>query len=280
MARPSPTRGNAAALEQRGLASSADASTAALEVSTAESASAQRAPLPEPVPATNPLPVQEGVQRRRVLGVDITGTNVSPSALDACERFLTDMLARRPDIQRRLATVQATLVIVPRDGRMTDLPQFSDLAGQTTFDGRPWEEVRGSGGMASGGAWNIGIAEETLIHTEGSAYGEGTNVGMHEFAHTLHTKGLSREERARVTALYEARRRAGGPWTEAYGASNELEYFAQATNCYFRQNKGIGQNDPGWLEANDPGLYAFLGEVYGPAPDTDVPEARAREAVS
>ena len=251
-----------------------------MDAPTTEATATRQENVPEPVPAKNPLPVQEGVQRRRVLGVDITGTNVSPSALDACERFLTDMLARRPDIQRRLAKVHATLVIIPRDGRMTDLPQFSDLAGQSTFDGRPWEEVRGSGGMASGGAWNIGIAEETLIHTEGSAYGEGTSVGMHEFAHTVHTKGLSKDERARVTALYEARKRAGGPWTEAYGASNELEYFAQATNCYFRQNKGIGQNDPGWLEANDPGLHAFLAQVYGPAPDTDATEARAREALT
>jgi hypothetical protein len=86
---------------------------------------------------------------------------------------------------------------------------------------------------------------------------------MHEFAHTLHSNGLTSAQKARITQLYAARQAAGGPWTEAYGASNEQEYFAQCTNCYYGRNAGIGQNGRDWLRTNDQPMFDFLEEIYG-----------------
>ncbi len=215
----------------------------------------------------NPAPVVPGEQRREVLGVIILGRGVSPSALDSCERFIVATLSARKDVQVRLRKEQAALVIIPRDKKMTDVPEFASLKGTQTFDGRMWDDVRGSGGMrVPSGLLAIGVPEENLVDAGTDSYADGYSVGLHELAHAIHWKGLADKEREQVTALYEARKKAGGPWTEEYGASNEWEYYAQATNCFFGVNDGIGQNGADWLQKYDAPMSAFLTTVYGPAP--------------
>ena len=59
-------------------------------------------------------------------------------------------IGNRPDIQQRMAAAKVALVIIPRDKAMTDLPEFASLAGTRTFDGRPWESMRGAGGVGTG----------------------------------------------------------------------------------------------------------------------------------
>lgn len=230
-----------------------------------------------PLKIKNPLPVVQGEQRRTVLGVQIIGRGVSPSALDGCEALVRLELGQREDMQRRMQHAHVALVIVPRDRRMTDLAEFANLKGTSTIDGRAFDDVRGSGGMAAGGLWAIAVPEENLVEagttgplmadgTAPNAYADGYSVGLHELAHTVEAKGLTSAEKARVIELYAARKLAGGRFTEVYGASNEREYFAQSSNCYFGQNAGVGQNGAAWLQANDPAMFAFLGTIYGPAP--------------
>lgn len=219
-----------------------------------------------PLKAANPAPVRAGEQRRTVCGVQIIGTDVSPTALDSCERFVRMTIGNRPDIQQRMQEANVALVIIPRDKTMTDVAEFSALRGQNTFDGRPWSTVRGSGGMrAGGGLWAIAVPEENLVQTtpDRDGYGSGYSVGLHEFAHTIQSKGVNDAERRQILALYAARRAAGGPWTEAYGASNDQEYFAQSTNCFFNENARIGNNGPQWLMTNDRPMYDFLVRLYG-----------------
>lgn len=222
-----------------------------------------------PLKISNPQPVKAGEQRRTVAGVQLIGRDVSPSALDACERFVKMTIGNRPDIQKRMTEANVALVIVPRDKKMTDLPEFAALKDQKTFDGRPWSEVRGSGGRsAPGGVWAIAVPEENLVDTPGvkDGYGSGYSVGLHEFTHTIQSKGVTEAEGKKIKELYDARKKAGGPWTEAYGASNDQEYFAQATNCYFSENGNIGKNGPDWLRQNDRAMYDFLTGLYGPPP--------------
>jgi hypothetical protein len=214
----------------------------------------------------NPLPAVAADQLQTTAGVQIRGHGVSPSAMQASSAFVQQTIGGREDIQRRMSRANVAIVIVPRGVKMTDLPEFQSLRGQRTFDGRPWEEVRGSGGITTpDGLFAVAVPEENLIDAGPDSYGE-FNVGMHEFAHVVHSKGLSREERGQITSLYSARREANGPWTEAYGASNEREYFAQATNAFFRQNGTVGQNSPEWLQANDRAMYDFLVTIYGQPP--------------
>lgn len=221
-----------------------------------------------PLRVANPAPRQNGPQTRTVLGVQIIGTNVSPSALDACEAFVRLTLANRRDMQERMARNNVALVIIPSDKKMTDLPQFASLRGTQTFDGRVWDDVRGSGGMqVAGGVWAIAVPEENLIAQENSTdgYAEGYSVGLHELAHTIHEKAVTNAERRTIKALYDARKAANGPWTDTYASANEYEYFSQCTNCYQGANRGQGLNGPRWLETNDRPMFDFLLSVYGPS---------------
>lgn len=271
------------------VAPSASPTTAVASPQSEQSA----APPVAPLKIKDPLPVVEGEQRRTVLGVQIIGRGVSPSALDGCEALVRLELGQREDMRRRMQRAHVALVIVPRDRRMTDVAEFADLEGKPTVDGRAFDDVRGSGGMSAGGLWAIAVPEENLVEAgtsgpliaDGTApnpYADGYSVGLHELAHTVEAKGLTSDEKRRVIALYEARKLAGGPWTEAYGASNEREYFAQSTNCYFGQNAGVGQNGAAWLQANDPAMYAFLQAVYGPIAESGpaAPTAQPTPAVA
>ena len=227
-----------------------------------------------PARFANPAPAQEGRQEREVLGVTIAGTGVSLTALDACERFVRLTLSNRLDIQERMRRQKVTLVIIPRNRKMTEVTEFAGLANRRTFDNRPWSGVRGSGGRSTpDGRWGIAVPEENLVDVgidaagkNPDSYGAGYSVGLHELSHTIQSKGLSRDERRQITALYRARKDAGGPWTETYGASNEEEYFAQSTNCFFSANVGVGANGPDWDTTNDPQMYAFLVRIYGRPP--------------
>lgn len=202
---------------------------------------------------------------REHLGVKIVGEGVDPKALAACEAFITQLIGNNPAAQEALKKANVAIVVIPHDKKMTELPQFAALAGTNTFDGRLWDNVRGSGGMtAPDGTFALAVGEENLITGTGTpdSYPAGYSVGMHEFAHTLHDKGLTADQKTKIDDLFAARTAAGGPWTEAYGSSNEHEYFAQATNAFFGTNQGIGQNGRAWLEANDPAMCAFLDGLY------------------
>lgn len=215
-----------------------------------------------------PQAAQAGTQSRTEDGIGIVGDGVSPSALAAAAAFVDAEIGDRTDIQGRMTAAKVQVVIVPRDKRMTDLPQFAHLRNTCTVDGRRWEEVRGSGGVTTpDGHFAVAVPEENLVNTGtgNDPYG-AFNVGLHEFAHVLHSKGLSQSDQAKITALYAQQTNDHGEFTETYGRSNEKEYFAQATNAFFRQNGLVGKNSPEWLQANDPDMYAFLVTVYGQPP--------------
>jgi len=203
---------------------------------------------------------------RVVFGITIIGNGASAKAVDECAAFVTQLIGKNKFAQKKMKDDKVTLVIIPHDKKMTDLPQFAALKGTNTFDGRLWDNVRGSGGMrAPDGSFAIGVPEENLTAIAGAAdaYGPGYSVGMHEFSHVLHSEGMTAVQKAKITQLYAARQAAGGPWTEAYGSSNEQEYYAQSTNCYFGKNQGIGQNGKAWLRTNDPAMCDFLDDLYG-----------------
>ncbi len=178
--------------------------------------------------------------------------------------------------QTKMAEANASIVIIPARSKMTDVPQFAGLRGQRTFDGRDWSTVRGSGGMrAPDGSFAIGVAEENLLEVRGvaSSYAKGYSIAMHELAHAVQEKGMSPEQRATLTRLYQQQASADRgnsrhTFTDDYAASNEREYFAQATNAFFGRNAGWDknkrQNANGreWLRTNDPDMYAFLVDMY------------------
>ncbi len=197
-----------------------------------------------------------------VNGVTIVTHGCSFAALAEAEN-VTRLLTHRPDLGKKLDAKDVTLVIIPFGQKMTDLPEFASLRGKKTFDGRPWETVRGSGGLRAGGKVFVGVAEENLAQLGINAYPSGYSIAMHELAHALQNYALPRADQKAIDRAFEAREAAGGPWTEAYGASNEEEYFAQLTTAWFGRNSGVGHNGADWVRSADPAMAATLQQIYG-----------------
>ncbi|HUJ56920.1 MAG TPA: hypothetical protein VLX92_00350 [Kofleriaceae bacterium] len=201
----------------------------------------------------------------------VAAAGVHASAVDECRTFIEDEIGKNDYAQQHMAQARVTVVIIPANVAMTDLPQFKALKGQKTFDGRDWSTVRGSGGTQTpDGNFSIAIAEENLVQIKGvvSGYPATYSIGMHEFAHSLEFKGLLPAQRDKVIAIYNAHNQRdpgnkNGTWSDTYASSNELEYFAQSTNTYFGKNQmGTNHNGRDWLQKNDPDMYQFLAALY------------------
>jgi hypothetical protein len=200
-----------------------------------------------------------------VRGVTISPHGCSQVAMDEAQRVVAQV-AQRADIAQAFKDQKVTLVIIPADQKMTDLPEFASMRGTKTFDNRLWDDVRGSGGLTINGRTYVGVAEENLASLPSSTYPAGYSIAMHELAHAVHTRALPRSEAEDITSAYAARHAAGGPWTETYASSNELEYFAQATTAWFGRNVGLGNNGAPWVQQNDPAMAGILERIYGPPP--------------
>jgi len=184
-------------------------------------------------------------------------------------------IVTRPDIQATFAKRHVTYVLIPADVKMTDLPEFAPLRGTKTFDGRIWDDVRGSGGMGTkDGKLVVGVAEETLANLPTDGYPQGYSVGLHELAHIIQNVGLPDAERKATIDEYNKRKAAGGPFTDTYGSSNYMEDFAQMSCAYFGKNDLMGKNGAAWIKQNAPERYALLRQIYGPPPGGDPPDTK------
>ena len=260
-------------------------------------AAAQRERDAEPAPAEAPAPtvtttpastaaapaeVLTAPQSATFFGIRVlAAAGVHAAAIDHCAEFITDEIGNNDYAKKQMAKARVTIVIIPAGVAMTDVEQFKALktiGNGKTLDGRDWSTVRGSGGMPTpDGNFSIAIAEENLVQIKGvlSGYPSTYSIGMHEFAHSVEEKGLSAEQRARIVELYNAHNKAdpgdkNDTWTDSYAASNEREYFAQATNAFFGKNQmGANHNGREWLEKTDPNMYQFLLALYTVHHDAD-----------
>ncbi|MER7930551.1 toxin glutamine deamidase domain-containing protein [Streptomyces sp. NPDC096057] len=241
---------------------------------------------------------------------DFYTTPVSPSAdaaralIDAPEQLerpiaarnaLTGLLARmllQPEVRARLVASGARVVIVPRGVETAALPGLESVGGDLSRDAvHYWETdgVRTAVGV---------VAEENLLGQEPGlsghiAHPDGYSTATHEVAHLVFRHGLSADQQARVSALYEARKATPGAlWPDGsdprnYSATDVDEYFAQATNVYFGVNHGrdavtgeVRNNGADWLRVQDGELAGLFAEIYGDPAELPLPSANPREAVA
>lgn len=98
-------------------------------------------------------------------------------------------------------------------------------------------------------------------------------VVLHELAHGFHDQFIDFDE-PRVIAAWKKFRDSGkyksvltvsGKMQEHYGLTDEKEFFAEMTECYF------GSNDfypfvAGELKQAEPEVFALLADIWGPLP--------------
>jgi hypothetical protein len=206
-----------------------------------------------------PLPA---ARLHRSHGVGLVSYGADPRALDETARCIA-AVTQDPDVARAMQREKVTVVVIPADRRLTDLPEFAELRGQRTFDGRDWGEVRGVGGLRlDDGRLVVGVPEENLLRSPGNSYQGDYDVTLHELAHVVQDYCLPDRLQRRIDRLFDARTDDGLPFSDSYAAANSREYFAQATNVYFGRNEGQGVDDPTWLERHDPELQRLLAELY------------------
>lgn len=216
------------------------------------------------------------------------------SARSEAIRLLSSML-RDKETASRLLLSGVSVTVVPKNVAMTEIPAFSSKKDLVTPDGRSWAQVRGSGGR------HTAITEENLL---GDSIGEGTyddgySTTTHEFAHTIHQYGMSESDKGLISHTYARKLQnlwetswPDGPLlnlnnepTWNYSSTNELEFFAQLTNCYLGANGGFDSytgrprnNGSDWVRTNEPELVPILERLYGRSDATKVnPVHRVRK---
>jgi cyclophilin family peptidyl-prolyl cis-trans isomerase len=227
----------------------------------------------DPVPVVRPIPeplrrefsLAPFYQRHVVVeGLPILGSSkISDNALREAAWILQHMLPKRADVLHAMASNHVRLAVMAWNEFTTDIPEHSNLTPKIFWDRR----ARGLG--ASPEAPAVSCAEENLLCYRNDPYST-ENILIHEFAHAIHLTGMNAldptfDERL-AKSFHSATNR--GLWKSTYAASNREEYWAEATQSWFDNNRAndalhndIDTRDK--LKRYDPGVAALCLEVYG-----------------
>lgn len=142
-------------------------------------------------------------------------------------------------------------LIFPFHHFLWQVPFNKTLRGKRTFDGRLWDDVKGSGGKSAcaGEEW------------QRDAINFRFNVLTHEFAHQVHSF-LPKKLRDEITRLYNEAKRSRKT-LDFYSDANENEYFAVGVEAYVSEYKLADQkitygHTRQELLDTDPDLYRFI----------------------
>ncbi len=198
----------------------------------------------------------------------VASAAVDDRAVSEAAATVTRMLANRPDVVAALAKARVRVAVIGKAERTTELPEYAGLRDEADY----WDRrARGLGATEDAPASSVG--EENLLGLPGDPY-RGEGIMVHEFAHSLHTMGLNRVDRAfepRLRELFAAARRRG-LWADTYAAANELEYWAEGVQSYFdcnqRPQPGVhnGVATGAALKRYDPALYDLIDATLGAPP--------------
>lgn len=187
--------------------------------------------------------------------------DVADEALFQGRARLAMMLAKLPEVRRRLQEAGAELHVIGRNQVTSDLPEFRHMKGKP-FDGEQTvdQRTRGLGGLLTS------CGEENLLKLERDRY-RGRDICVHEFAHNIQDYGMSDPQRTEVRRQYH-RSLAKGLWKGSYAGSSEHEFFAELSMWYWGTHGDLGMegkhpaNGREGLNAYDPEACALLDEFY------------------
>lgn len=196
-------------------------------------------------------------------GVKILGTaNVKNEAMDTAEAMMKVLLANET-VAKRMGESGCMLGIYGEGEIAYDIPEH-----RFEYD-EAYLYVEGFGGtqLAS-------IRDANVLRLKTGNYTTGypdESILTHEFAHTIHSFGLSKEQQEEIHNLYTAAIHAG-KWSNSYAGSNEYEYFATLSAIWF--NAMDDTFDGNWdgvrgpintraeLKVYDKAVYDFLSTIY------------------
>ncbi|WP_328921418.1 hypothetical protein [Streptomyces griseoaurantiacus] len=244
----------------------------------------------DPVVEPDILPATAEFTRTRVLVPD--GVEQPATSRTEVGRILNRML-RDPGIAENVLRSGAQVVVVPRDTRVTDLPEFAhltDIPEHTDAGTRTANTLRA---LTDPVRRIVAVPEENLVGEvtatdEHGHFPDGYSAVTHELAHLVHQWGLDDGQRALLDSLHAAKLKQGpavqwpdgprmlhnGTEAENYSSRSPAEYFSQLTNAYLGTNKGpdpftrqARNNGTEAVRAHEPAeIHELLRTVYGARP--------------
>lgn len=176
---------------------------------------------------------------------------------------LAQQTAHLPQVVSNLAAARAEMHIIGRNQVTTDLPEWRQdkhiplaIDNGLTLDQR----TRGMGGLIPS------CGEENILHLLLDRY-HGSDICMHEFAHTIENYGVPPSIHAMFDRQFELSK-SKGLWINAYASSNPDEYFAELTMWYFgthgdrRVTGHRPQNGAEGLRKYDRDAYRLFDDFY------------------
>jgi len=201
-----------------------------------------------------------------IKGVPLSASaEVSDVALQRDYYIVTHMLAGRPDILQTMATNGTRLIIIGKDQKYTDMPEYRNSPNPAYQN----ERVRGTGGF------NVtSFGEENLLCLPTDRY-DRESIAVHEFCHTIDS-ALQRIDptwRGRLRKTFQDAV-SKGLWKNTYAGSNQAEYWAEACQCYFDCGRANNWNHGPiarreQLKIYDPEVYALIQTTFNLSPAQD-----------
>ncbi len=208
----------------------------------------------------------------------VASCKVNDYALKEAAYLINMMLAKRPDIRNAMVASGSRMVVIAHDEFTTDIPEYAQLQPKDFWDAR----ARGLGGSETDPVCSC--AEENVLGLAGDPYSTEC-ILIHEFAHNIHLRGLTRVDPTfdeRLQKTYD-KAMAAGLWKGKYASMNHAEYFAEAVQSWFDNNRPPDNdhnhvNTRQELREYDPDLATLCEEVFG---DTTLvytkPDTRLRD---
>ncbi len=193
----------------------------------------------------------------------VSSAKVNDYALREAAYLVNLMLGHRADLRKEMIRNGSRLVVMAWNEMTTDIPEHADLRPKDYWDRR----ARGLGGSRRIAACSVG--EENLLSYPGDPY-RGESILIHEFAHSIHLRGMNRIDRtfdARLKQAYDLAIRRG-LWRKTYASTNHKEYWAEGVQSWFDTNLSNNNkhNDVSTREKlvkYDPALAKICREVFG-----------------
>jgi hypothetical protein len=208
----------------------------------------------------------------------VSSGQVSDYALKEAAYLVNMLLAKRSDVREAMVKSGSRLIVMAHNEYTTDIPDHAWLKPKDYWDAR----ARGLGGSETDPVCSC--AEENLLGYQGDPYATEC-ILIHEFAHNIHLRGLVNMDKTfddRLKKTYDAAM-ASGLWAGKYASVNHHEYFAEAVQSWFNNNRPP-DHDHNHVDTReelreyDPALAQLCEEVFG---DTELaytkPTTRLRD---
>jgi len=188
---------------------------------------------------------------------------VSDTALYEARTRLDHMLNHLPTITSNLVTANVAVHIIGKDQVTTDLPEWRQDKGKplAEYNGLTRDQrTRGMGGRL------VSCGEENLLKLEQDKY-RGRDICVHEFAHAIRNRAMSRQIRSLFDQQYH-RSLKQGLWVNSYAASNPDEFFSELSMWYFGTHGDMNMNEPKpsigsqGLKNYDPEAFTLFEDFY------------------